>query len=96
VLDEFTELAVDVLADLVQFPLFPEKEIEKEKLVVLEELKMPRMIRTTLSMTILKRTFIQAIPFVFPCSDRLRMYRHSKGRISLPTFEIGTAPAILS
>ncbi|HTY10500.1 MAG TPA: pitrilysin family protein [Bacteroidota bacterium] len=39
VLDEFTELAVDVLSDLVQFPLFPEKEIEKEKLVVLEELK---------------------------------------------------------
>lgn len=39
VLDEFTELAVDVLADLVQFPLFPEKEIEKEKLVILEELK---------------------------------------------------------
>ena len=39
VLDEFTELAVDVLSDLVQFPLFPEKEIEKEKSVVLEELK---------------------------------------------------------
>ncbi len=39
VLDEFTELGVDVLSDLVQFPLFPEKEIEKEKLVVLEELK---------------------------------------------------------
>ncbi|HTR81814.1 MAG TPA: pitrilysin family protein [Bacteroidota bacterium] len=39
VLDEFTELAVDVLSDLVQFPLFPEKEIEKEKKVVLEEIK---------------------------------------------------------
>ena len=39
VLDEFTELAVDVLSDLIQFPLFPEKEIEKEKKVVLEEIK---------------------------------------------------------
>ena len=39
VLDEYAELGIDVLADLVQFPLFPEKEIEKEKKVVLEELK---------------------------------------------------------
>lgn len=39
ILDEFTELAVDVLSDLVQFPLFPEKEVEKEKQVVLEEIK---------------------------------------------------------
>lgn len=39
VLDEFTELAVDVLADLIQFPLFPQKEIEKERKVVLEEIK---------------------------------------------------------
>ena len=39
VLDENIELAVDVLSDLVLNALFPSSEIEKEKLVVLEELK---------------------------------------------------------
>ena len=39
VLDEYTELAVDVLADMVLSPLFPAKELEKEKGVVIEELK---------------------------------------------------------
>ncbi|HTX17967.1 MAG TPA: pitrilysin family protein [Bacteroidota bacterium] len=39
VLDESMELAVDVLSDLVQHAVFPEKEIEKEKKVVLEEIK---------------------------------------------------------
>ena len=38
VLDEYTGLAVDVLADLAFNPLFPEKELEKEKGVVIEEL----------------------------------------------------------
>lgn len=32
--------ALDVLADMVQNPLFPEAEIEKEKAVILEEIKM--------------------------------------------------------
>ncbi|MBI3585542.1 MAG: insulinase family protein [Ignavibacteriales bacterium] len=39
VLDEYTELAVDVLYDLIQYPTFPEKDLEKEKGVVIEELK---------------------------------------------------------
>jgi predicted Zn-dependent peptidase len=39
VLDEHTELAVDVLSDLVQNARFPEKDLEKEKGVVIEELK---------------------------------------------------------
>lgn len=39
VLDEYTGLAVDVLADLALNPLFPEKELEKEKGVVIEELR---------------------------------------------------------
>lgn len=39
VLDEHSELALDVLSDLVQHPLFPEKELKKEKGVVIEELK---------------------------------------------------------
>lgn len=39
VLDEFTPLAVDVLADIILNATFPEKEIEKEKGVVIEELK---------------------------------------------------------
>ncbi len=39
VLDEFVERAVDVLSDMVQHSTFPEKEIEKEKTVVLEEIK---------------------------------------------------------
>ncbi len=39
VLDEFTPLAVDVLSDIVLNATFPEKEIEKEKGVVIEELK---------------------------------------------------------
>ena len=39
VLDENLELAMDVLSDLVLSPKFPEKELEKEKNVVLEELK---------------------------------------------------------
>lgn len=39
VLDEYTELAVDVLSDLLQNPTFPEKDLEKEKGVVIEELK---------------------------------------------------------
>lgn len=39
VLDEHTSLAVDVLSDLVQNGLFPEKDLEKEKAVVIEELK---------------------------------------------------------
>lgn len=39
VLDEYTELAIDVLSDLIQHPTFPEKDLEKEKGVVIEELK---------------------------------------------------------
>lgn len=39
VLDEYAGLAVDVLADLILHPLFPEKELEKEKGVVVEELR---------------------------------------------------------
>ena len=39
VLDEHVELAIDVLSDLMLNPLFPAKELEKEKGVVLEELK---------------------------------------------------------
>ncbi|MCX6135759.1 MAG: pitrilysin family protein [Ignavibacteriales bacterium] len=39
VLDEHTALAVDVLSDLVRNPTIPEKDLEKEKAVVIEELK---------------------------------------------------------
>jgi len=39
VLDEHIERAIDVLSDIIQHPLFDEKELEKEKLVVLEELR---------------------------------------------------------
>ncbi|MBN1399141.1 MAG: insulinase family protein [Bacteroidetes bacterium] len=39
VLDEHLELAMDVLADITLSPTFPEKEVLKEKNVVLEELK---------------------------------------------------------
>ena len=38
-LDEYAGLATDVLADLALNPLFPEKELEKEKGVVIEELR---------------------------------------------------------
>jgi len=40
VLDEHLPVAFDVLADLVRNPLFREEDIEKEKGVILEELKM--------------------------------------------------------
>src|SRR6202048_2978446 len=40
VLDEHLPLAFDVLADLVRNPLFQKEDIEKEKGVILEELKM--------------------------------------------------------
>ncbi|MFH0989779.1 MAG: pitrilysin family protein [bacterium] len=39
VLDEHTYLALDVLSDLIQHPIFPERELEKEKGVVIEELR---------------------------------------------------------
>lgn len=39
ILDEDLRRAVDVLSDLVQHPQFSAREIEKEKLVILEELK---------------------------------------------------------
>ena len=39
-LDEHLERAVDVVCDLILEPIFPEKELEKEKAVVLEEIKM--------------------------------------------------------
>jgi predicted Zn-dependent peptidase len=38
-MDEYVELAVDVLSDMVQHSLFPVKEMEKEKTVILEEIK---------------------------------------------------------
>jgi len=38
-LDEHIEQAISVISDLVQHPTFPEKELKKEKFVVLEELK---------------------------------------------------------
>jgi predicted Zn-dependent peptidase len=38
-LDEYSELALDVLSDLVLHPTFPEKDLEREKGVVIEELK---------------------------------------------------------
>jgi predicted Zn-dependent peptidase len=40
VLDEHLPLAFDVISDMVLDPLFPELEIEREKSVVLEEIKM--------------------------------------------------------
>src|ERR1700719_3897428 len=40
VLDEHLPLAFDVLADMVRHPLFRDDDIEKEKGVILEELKM--------------------------------------------------------
>ena len=40
VLDEHLPLALDILADLVLNPLFREQDIEKEKSVILEEIKM--------------------------------------------------------
>src|SRR5688572_13022246 len=40
VLDEHLPLAVDVLADIVLRPAFPKDEIEREKKVILEEIKM--------------------------------------------------------
>jgi predicted Zn-dependent peptidase len=40
VLDEHLPLAVDILADLICNPLFSEDEIEREKKVILEEIKM--------------------------------------------------------
>ncbi len=40
VMDEHLPFALDVLADLVQNPLFREGDIEKEKSVILEEIKM--------------------------------------------------------
>jgi predicted Zn-dependent peptidase len=39
VLDEHLELSMDVLSDIVFAPIFPKKELEKERNVVLEELK---------------------------------------------------------
>lgn len=39
VLDQHLERAIDVLSDLVQYPLFDSKELEKEKQVVLDELR---------------------------------------------------------
>jgi predicted Zn-dependent peptidase len=39
VLDEYCELAIDVLSDLVMHPTFPEKDLGREKGVVIEELK---------------------------------------------------------
>lgn len=39
VLDEHLPQAIDVLADLIQYPKFNPADIEKEKIVVLEELK---------------------------------------------------------
>jgi predicted Zn-dependent peptidase len=39
VLDEHLELATDVLSDMVFQPTFPEKELDKERNVILEELK---------------------------------------------------------
>jgi predicted Zn-dependent peptidase len=39
ILDEHLPQAIDVISDLVQAPLFDPKEIRKEKLVILEELK---------------------------------------------------------
>ncbi|HLX12914.1 MAG TPA: pitrilysin family protein [Bacteroidota bacterium] len=38
-LDQHLEKSIDVISDLVQHPLFPEKELEKEKQVVIEEIK---------------------------------------------------------
>lgn len=40
VMDEHLPLALDILADLVLNPLFREEDIEKEKSVILEEIKM--------------------------------------------------------
>lgn len=39
ILDEHLEKAIDVLSDLVQYPLFETREIEREKQVVIEEIK---------------------------------------------------------
>ena len=37
---EHTAKALDILADMMVHPAFPEEELEREKLVVIQELKM--------------------------------------------------------
>ena len=39
ILDEHLSKAIDVISDMVQYPLFIDKEMEKEKNVILEEMK---------------------------------------------------------
>jgi len=66
VMDEYTPLAVDVLADLVLFPAFPVRGVEKERLVILEELKDVEDTPDDVIFDYFERNLYQPYPLSFP------------------------------
>src|SRR5436853_2439683 len=76
VLDQHLPLAFDVLADLVLHPLFREDDIEKEKGVILEEIKMEADSPDYLVHEIFSSNFWQGHPLGKPILGTPQTVRH--------------------
>src|SRR5436309_5540656 len=76
VLDEHLPLAFDVLADLVLHPLFRDEDIEKEKGVILEEIKMEEDQPDYLVHEIFSSNFWQGHPLGKPILGTPQTVRH--------------------
>lgn len=81
VLDEHWRQALDILADMVQHPTFSDSDIEREKGVVLEELKMDEDNPDYLLGTIFARSFWNGHGMARPVignSDSIRAFQHAQ------------------
>ncbi len=81
VLDEHTELAIDVVSDLALNPTFPQKDLEKEKGVVIEELKNAEDDPDDIIHDYLEKSLYGEHPLGFPIigtERNLRSFTHSQ------------------
>lgn len=66
VLDEFSELGIEVLADILQNSTFPSKELEKERSVIIEELKNAEDVPDDIIHDYLEKAIFGSHPMGFP------------------------------
>ena len=85
VLDEHVPLAVDLLADIVQRPEFAAEEIEREKKVILEEIKMVEDTPDDLVHELFTQHFWEGHPLARPSSAARRRWKACRAKRSSTT-----------
>jgi predicted Zn-dependent peptidase len=92
VLDEHLPIAFDVLSDLVLRPLFADADVDKEKQVVLEEIKMEEDNPESLAHEVLTQDFWRGHPLGSPILGTAATVRHFSRPAVLDCFREWYAP----